>query len=473
MFPRQEVPATQPGALETVNVHRRQAVGAAIDDAPVQVGVNLVDHDARRSTRRVFLASTGWSALAQICIKASTAGGALLLALMLAPRDLGKATAATSLALIFGVVFDAGFSVAVIRQQSSGAWSPRATRAAALAWRRRALVPATIAAGIATFASPHLGGRSLVPAVLVYMLGTSFAGLGAALLNGLHRFRDATIAIVVGRGLGCACLLADLALHGPSSPAVVVMLLAAGEVVTAVVAFVRFAALAPADSEPCSVDSSDAIKAAAPFALSTFFTLVYNRADVYIVTIFAGTQVAGIYSPASQLQNAMMVLPGIAGAATIPLGTRLLANRDRAGVLWLVRSSLRLSLALTLPACVLLWLALPRVLSHALGSSYSASATPARLLLLSLPLLAIEIPLLGILTAAAPRSASAVYGLGLIVCVTAHALLDRTYGPDGAAIAALTREPVILVGALFALRRYASQHSPTRTGSKPVTTTAP
>ncbi|BEP12758.1 hypothetical protein acdb102_10690 [Acidothermaceae bacterium B102] len=443
-----------------MNVHRTQAVGPDLDDNGVPVGVNLADRGTPRSTRGLFLASTGWSAVAQVGIKASTAGGALLLALMLSPGDLGRATAATSLALIFSVLFDTGFSVAVIRQQSSGAWSPRATRAAALGWRRRAILPATAGAVLVTVASPHLGGWSLVPAVVLYMLATSFAGLGAALLNGLHQFRDATLSIVVGRSVGCALLLLDLTLHGPTSPLVVVELLAVGEALTAGVAFLRFDRLAPADQDVVPVGTSEAIRAATPFALSTFFTLVYNRADVYIVTIFAGSQVAGIYSPASQLQNAMMVLPGIAGAATIPLGTRLLATRDRAGVLWLVKSSLRLSLLLTIPACAVLWLALPRVLAHALGSSYDASATPARLLLLSLPVIALEIPLLGILTAAAPRSASVVYGLGLVVCVIAHAALDRAYGPNGAAIAALTREPVILLGAVFALRRYVSRHQP-------------
>jgi O-antigen/teichoic acid export membrane protein len=411
----------------------------------------------RQTTRSMFFSSTGWSAVAQIGVKLTTAGTAVLLALLLRPAQLGQATAATSLGLIFGVIYDAGFSTAVVRQLSSRAWGPGWTLTAALAWRRRALLPVAAATLAAAALSPHLGGPGLAPAVLVYALAASFASLGAALLNGVHRFRAATLFVVFGRGLGCASLGVDLATHRPTSPAVTVLLLTLGEIVTAVGTFASFrrgvALAAVTGGHEAAGAEGDAIRTALPFALSTFFTLVYNRADVYIVTVFAGTQVAGLYAPASQLQNALMVLPGIAGAAIIPVGARLLSEHDRVGTAWLLGASMRLSIALTIPVTAVLWVALPHFLSGLLGHSYAGSAGPARLLLFSLPLLAVEIPLVSILTAASPKSASTVYGIGLIVCVAAHALLDRQFGPTGAAFAALSREPAMLLGAVLALRR--------------------
>jgi O-antigen/teichoic acid export membrane protein len=447
-----------------VDVQRtKRGQGPLAPAGPRPVGVNLGQALSRHTVRAQFRTSTLWTGVAQVGIKASTTAGAVLLALTLSPADFGKATAATSLALIFSVVFDAGFSVAAVRQLSCGAWSPAATRSSALTWRKRALLPVATLTVFSTVLSPHLGGWSLVPAVLLYMIATSFGSLGAAMLTGLHRFRTSTLSIVLGRGFGCLALGLALALGGPISPAAAVLCLGAGELVTAATAFKLFASASDMQSDTPAVDQSTAIRAALPFALSTFFTLVYNRADVYVVSVFAGTQVAGIYAPGSQLQNALMVLPGIAGAATIPIGARLLSQRDRAGTIWLVKSTLRLSLALTIPACVALWIALPRVLGATLGTSYAAASGPARLLLLSLPLLAVEIPLLGILTAASPRSSSVVYGLGLVVCLTAHALLDARYGATGAAIAALSREPVILILALVALRRYVVRQRPPRT----------
>lgn len=82
-------------------------------------------------------------------------------------------------------------------------------------------------------------------------------------------------------------------------------------------------------------------RAAAPFAASLVFSLIYERADVTIVGQFLGTEQAGLYGPAATITTTLFLIPASAYAVMVPVFTR--AHTTRAATF---NRTLRLFLAI-------------------------------------------------------------------------------------------------------------------------------
>src|SRR5690606_26557254 len=71
-------------------------------------------------------------------------------------------------------------------------------------------------------------------------------------------------------------------------------------------------------------------RAAAPFAASQVFSLIYERADVAIIGQFLGTEQTGIYGPASTIVTTLFLIPAAAYAVMVPVFTRIYALQPTA-----------------------------------------------------------------------------------------------------------------------------------------------
>lgn len=67
------------------------------------------------------------------------------------------------------------------------------------------------------------------------------------------------------------------------------------------------------------VSHSAILKQAVPYGLSDFLTLVYFQADIFLLTLLKGSEVTGLYAPASGLINALFVIPAAVYNLTIPM----------------------------------------------------------------------------------------------------------------------------------------------------------
>jgi O-antigen/teichoic acid export membrane protein len=239
----------------------------------------------------------------------------------------------------------------------------------------------------------------------------------------------------------------------PAGPALAIALLV-GELVAlvgiALVLHVEPRSVAFAPAEPTTV----LLRRALPLACNGFFNLIYNRLDVALVLLLAGSAEAGLYAPASRIQDGLYLLPASAVAALLPLASRRFATGE-GEVRRLLLVSIGLSLAVTLPAVgVVLLLARPLV-EVLLGGEYAAAVAPVRILALSVPFIALSTPVVSTLLATdrAPAT-TAMFATGLVVSLTGLAILTPAGGAVGAAWASLLREPAIsLVGTWLVLRR--------------------
>lgn len=126
-------------------------------------------------------------------------------------------------------------------------------------------------------------------------------------------------------------------------------------------------------------------RAAAPFAASQVFSLIYERADVAIIGQFLGTEQTGIYGPASTIVTTLFLIPAAAYAVMVPVFTRIYALQPTA-----VTKTLRLFLTVNtaLGICLAGALAFSAnwIVNLLFGSQYAGSGPVLEILALVLGL---------------------------------------------------------------------------------------
>jgi O-antigen/teichoic acid export membrane protein len=197
----------------------------------------------------------------------------------------------------------------------------------------------------------------------------------------------------------------------------------------------------------------------APFAANGFLILVYNRLDVAIVAALASTVQAGIYAPASRIQDALMIGPMTIIAALAPVAAREFGqNRNIRAVKRPLAISILLSLIFAVPIAVGVAVFAPRIVQVVLGPHYVDAVVPIQVLAMSIPFIAVGAPVSAALVAIdRPGASTAMIGAGFVVAVGGMILLTPRYGAVGAAWAGMLREPVIAAIGLLCLAKYYSQ----------------
>ncbi len=197
------------------------------------------------------------------------------------------------------------------------------------------------------------------------------------------------------------------------------------------------------------------LRALLPFAVAFVILTVYYKVDVLLLARWRPPTDVGVYAAAYKFVDIFQALAIVAAAAVYPRLSRAAAAR-RVGEEWAGgRSSELMLMAGALAGGGLHLLAEPVVLGL-YGEAYAPSVVIARTLALVLPLLGLTI-LGGYVLAAAERMVvvAALYGVGLFVNVGLNTLLIPARAGEGAALAMLGSEVLLVVGVVAALRHFA------------------
>jgi O-antigen/teichoic acid export membrane protein len=401
---------------------------------------------------RPLLSSSAWSLLEQSIWKLAVLVATVFAARVLRVADFGFFVAMQALVLLSVTIWDLGFAPMLTREVSAGASFPLILRRAVRV--KSSLLPLwALGYFLGAWA---LGGRTqprIMATVLVGIGGLATA-LSLLLDGGLRanlRFRECAWATSAGRLLTAAVTVVT-ALARPAQPLV---FLGAGFLLGEwVILAMNWMFTASIRRGPSGCNSATAepwgtlgtLRRSAPYAMNGVLRLAYNRMDVILVTALTGATQAGLYAPASRIQDAMALLPAVAVAGVVPVAARAHSLRGNpAGTRRALRVSIALSIGLALPGAILAFLLLPLLIPALLGAGFTQAVLPARILVWSIPLAAIEAPLLAILIARGRAPATTlVYAVTLVSSIAAHVLLDPHFGAVGGAWASLIREPITL-----------------------------
>jgi O-antigen/teichoic acid export membrane protein len=119
----------------------------------------------------------------------------------------------------------------------------------------------------------------------------------------------------------------------------------------------------------------------------------------------------------------------------------------------LVRYLIVLGLIIAIPAAAVATLLTPLAIQVVLGPGYEGAVTATRILIWSLPLIAIQVPLLAALGATGRAAETTkVYAAATVAALAMHFSLDWWWGATGGAVASLSREPIALFVLLVLVR---------------------
>ena len=410
-----------------------------------------------------FLRSSLWSFGGN-----ATGRGAVLLTIVvaigeLAPEAFGQYVGLQAAALFAALAWDAGSAPLLTREIATGTHGRAAALRRIVRWRLRALPVPAIALLIGVLIVYHGDfpqlGIWLALATYVATQNTQQVLLSA--LAGELDFRSAAMASAWGRIATLLFSIGATKLVSGNPVEALVWALAGGEAVSAISAAWLLRTRHPQD--PAAMGSDLRFRAGLPFALSGVMVVAYNRLDVIVVAALASSGVVGTYAPASRLQDALYIAPFAVSAVLFPLLSRMGADavdrRKLVGTFWRGTAA---SVAVSVGAALAAFLLVGPIIREA-APEYVDSIGPCRIIVWSLPIVAVNACLVSLLNAAG-RADLVPYGIGtaLISSMVLNVILVPVAEADGAAMAAGLREvPAALVLLTVAIRSGAlRRHDP-------------
>ncbi|MEA2528016.1 MAG: hypothetical protein QOF73_5243 [Thermomicrobiales bacterium] len=415
---------------------------------------------------RLLVSGSAWSLLVQAVSKGTVLFTTLVAARALGVADFGLFISLQAIVLLSVSLWDFGVTPMTTRDLAAHQVAIGIALRRALVTRLWILPLWFVVFAGGSWALEVRSGHPLVAAMLFALAAWSMgiSGVLNGLLQGRMRFRESAYATAGGR-IAFALAIAAVAVSAPDwgLPAMTLAFLA-GEVVTLalMIRAIRHELAAPfplVDPPAAYRSTRGTLRRSSPFAFNGFFNLVYNRLDVAIVALLAGSVEAGIYAPASRIQDALLFFPSVATAALMPVAARRFgANRDTDAVRRPLPVLILLGVVFALPAVVATVIFARPLVMIALGDQYEASVEPVRILALSIPFIAAGAPVMASLVAIdRARTTTVVYGCGLLAALGGLAILTPLWGATGAAWASMAREPIIAAVALGAFYGGASR----------------
>lgn len=201
-----------------------------------------------------------------------------------------------------------------------------------------------------------------------------------------------------------------------------------------------------------SVPMARLLQGLAPFAASFIGLTLYSKIDVLLLDHLSGASEVGLYAAAYKAVDVFQALVIVVAGAVYPRLSRAALEGPGGGLA--ARRSLEVLLLGAVPAGLALHLAAGPIVDLLFGSAYAAGGVVLSRLALVLPLLALSL-LGGYALGAAGRMASvaALYAVGFTVNVGLNLLWIPRLGAEGAALARLGSEGVLVVGFLWVLTR--------------------
>lgn len=404
-------------------------------------------------------AGTLWSLIFQLSSKASVLVGLLAAAKVLSLREFGTLVACQGAAVVSAALLDFGSSVFFERELAAG----RAHAGLLKQLVRIKILVVTpcllTAAAVFTLTSDALPAQVVI-ATAAAGIFMNWSALSNGVLQGLLDFKSSALTQTVGRVSFAVGMLAVLVISPKESALpLCAWVIALSEAVLLASQLSRL--------KGTSIPHPDAVlptrrtyRLAAAYWMNSVANLVYNRADATVVAVLAGASVAGVYAPASTIQNAMVVAPGVVTAGLPNVGASVLRTggsvRDVRRVA--VRSGI-IAVAVGVAASAATIVAVIPLAVAALGPAYQDAATPAMILALSLPFYGAEFALLGYLVAIGRPELTVVgFVTALVVSISLSIALVPAFGASGAAAANLAREPAAVAALLLTLRHRARSH---------------
>lgn len=400
-----------------------------------------------------MISGSVWSLVFQGSSKTVVLATTFISARLLGVHDFGLLASLQGIAIVSGSVLDFGTSMFVQRELAATRLTPASWRTAVRI--RLWLTPIAVVLALACVVQVH----SPLGLALAFMVAASVAMNISALTNGALqgqlRFRSSALTQGAGRLVFLLVLLVEWATHLSSLPGIAAAF-ALGEVGIASIqwSLVRRAVPRVVAS---NTGTHVSIAAALPYWLNSVFNLIYNRADAAIVALLAGATQAGLYAPASSIQSALMIIPGLATAALPSVGAYAFTAHGSRTLRHMLRITLIASVLLGALAATAGAALAPTLLQRVAGGTFAGAVVPTQILVWSLPFAGAEFALLGYLIALGrPNATTWGFATSLVTALVGLAALSPRYGAIGAAFGSLAREPVT-VGVLAILALRASQ----------------
>jgi len=369
----------------------------------------------------------------------------LLLARGLGPTGFGQFTFALTLATVFAVIPDYGFSLQIVRAIASG---PERTHGLL----RSAVQAKAILASIAVFAAvlwflsraPDAETATTVGLLFLSFLFLSFGQLNSYAFRGSDRFDlDAVSALALNLALLFA---AGAAVIVTKSPVTVALAYLGARALYLVVTW-RLLRGIPADAQGTPGPRPVAVlRDGFPYGVHTAASVLYVSIDTLVLEAYRGHAAVGIYQAGMRLVFASMFAPEILTSGLFPSFAKALARNDTGSAVTLARVMNRYMVLVGGTIVVALALVPDAVRGVLFGRAYSSVDSLLIWFGVVIVFRYVSSTYGAVITAAGAQSQRTMVGiLAMLLSLGANLVLIPRFGIAGAVVASVTTHGVLLV----------------------------
>ena len=195
-------------------------------------------------------------------------------------------------------------------------------------------------------------------------------------------------------------------------------------------------------------------KEALPLALSSVILVIYYQIDMVMLSIMQGDVAVGIYSAAHKLFDPLLLIPNALMMSLFPIMSEAFkTSNDR--LIKSYRLSLKYLLIIALPIAIGITLVADKVILLIYGAEFANSTTVLQILIWGLLFIFPNSIMLNLLISIDKQKLHT-YSMGLCVIanVTLNLLLIPILSYNGAAIATLVTNVVLLIASFYFISRY-------------------
>ncbi|MEQ1730815.1 MAG: oligosaccharide flippase family protein [Vicinamibacterales bacterium] len=383
------------------------------------------------------------------------AKGAMFIVTVVAARRLSRVdfalfALASTLGWLASVAADFGLQMHLAR---AVAQAPRSGRALLARWWPVRVGTGVGALAVAVVTLPFTGAAATWPAWLFLL---AYAANGATeflyyFFRGCGRTDLESTLTLVQRGAMLLLALGALAVAPGAGWLAVAMLVPAVLGLAAALVLARSMRMADrAETIPSIPRGQAYVRDVAPIGLGILLSALYFRIDVFLLQHWSGDAAVGVYNAMFRLVEALRLFPAAVLAVALPT----LARADDRGPLTALATPMSVA---ALAAAAVGWAVAPWLVRALYGAAFLDGVPALRVLLLSLPLMALNYALTHQLIGwHGHRAYAATCAAALAVNLFLNWRWIPAIGMRGAAWSTLWTEVVLTCGCLIALRQFSA-----------------
>lgn len=210
------------------------------------------------------------------------------------------------------------------------------------------------------------------------------------------------------------------------------------------------ASLAIQSTEPTTATMKQVAAQSWPFGLAGVFYMIYFQSDIILLKYIKGDEAAGIYNVAFVIMAAIYILPNVIYQKFLMPKIHRWANSDRDMFYQVYRKGNWVMLLLGLVAMLAIWLLTPWGVRVLFGDSYADAVPVLAILALAAPIRFMSNNVgAALVTKDHMKQKVGYMALVAIFNILLNFLLIPSYGIEGAAIATLISEAILLTAYYF------------------------